>query len=85
MYSRCDDDRCGFLKRLAGEISKPDGPRLYARALMTNHFHLLSRPGKGQLLPMMRRLMIGHAVTCNLRHKRKGPLFQNRFKSTVGP
>lgn len=80
---RCDEDRCDFLKRLAGEINKPDGPRLYAWSLMTNHFHLLLRPGKGLLSPVMRRLMTGHAVTCNLRHKRKGHLFQNRFKSIV--
>lgn len=78
---RCDEDRQGFLKRLSDAISKPDGPRLYAWALMTNHFHLLLRPGKGLLSPMMRRLMTGHAVTCNLPHKRKGHLFQNRFKS----
>ena len=80
---RCDEDRQGFLKRLADEINKPDGPRLYAWALMTNHFHLLLRPGQGLLSPMMRRIMTGHAVTCNLRHKRKGHLFQNRFKSIV--
>lgn len=80
---RCDEDRQGFLKRLADEVSKPDGPHLYAWALMTNHFHLLLRPGTGLLSPMMRRLMTGHAVTCNLRHKRKGHLFQNRFKSVV--
>ena len=35
--SRCDEDRQGFLKRLADEINMPDGPRLYAWALMTNH------------------------------------------------
>lgn len=33
--------------------------------------------------PMMRRLMTGHAVTYNLRHKRQGHLFQNRYKSIV--
>jgi len=32
---------------------------------------------------MMRRLMTGHAVTYNIRHKRQGHLFQNRFKSIV--
>jgi len=57
---RCDEDRQGFLKRLSDEISNPDGPRLYAWALMANHFHLLLRPGKGLLSPMMRRIMTGH-------------------------
>jgi REP element-mobilizing transposase RayT len=80
----CDDrDREGFLKRLANEVSKPGGPRLYAWALLCSHFHLLLQNGEGLLSPMMRRLMTGHAVTYNLRHKRQGHLFQNRYKSIV--
>jgi len=31
----------------------------------------------------MRRLMTGHAVTFNKRHKRSGHLFQNRYKSVI--
>ncbi len=31
----------------------------------------------------MRRLMTGYAVTFNLRHRRSGHLFQNRYKSVV--
>ncbi|MEZ4600802.1 MAG: transposase [Syntrophotaleaceae bacterium] len=78
-----DKDREGFLKRLADEVSKPGGPHLYAWALLPNHFHLLIRNGEGLLSPMMRRLMTGHAVSYNLRHKRQGHLFQNRYKSIV--
>lgn len=80
---RDEDDRERFLTRLSGEVSKPDGPQLYAWALMSNHFHLLLRGGEGRLSPMMRRLMTGYAVTYNNRHKRQGHLFQNRFKSIV--
>lgn len=80
---RDDDDREGFLKRLADGVSKPGGPQLYAWALMSNHFHLLLRGGAGCLSPMMRRLLTGHAVTYNLRYKRQGHLFQNRYKSIV--
>jgi hypothetical protein len=50
---------------------------------MSNHFHLLLRTGEELLSPMMRRLMTGHAVTYNLRYKRQGHLFQNRYKSIV--
>lgn len=78
-----DRDREGFLKRLADEVSRAGGPCLYAWALLPNHFHLLLRNGEGLLSPMMRRLMTGHAVTFNLRHKRQGHLFQNRYKSIV--
>jgi putative transposase len=80
---RDDDDREGFLKRLADGVSKPGGPRLYAWALMPNHFHLLLRSGEELLSTTMRRLMTGHAVTYNLLHKRQGHLFQNRYKSIV--
>jgi hypothetical protein len=31
----------------------------------------------------MRRLLTGYAVTFNLRHRRSGHLFQNRYKSIV--
>ena len=80
---RDDDDRQAFLKRLADGVSKPGGPRLYAWTLMSNHFHLLLRVGEESLSATMRRLMTGHAVTYNLRHKRQGHLFQNRYKSIV--
>ena len=31
----------------------------------------------------MRRLLTGYAVSYNLRHRRHGPLFQDRYKSMV--
>ena len=31
----------------------------------------------------MRRLMTGYAVTFNIRHRRSGHLFQNRYKSVI--
>ena len=35
------------------------------------------------LSTVMRRLMTGYAVTFNIRHRRSGHLFQNRYKSVV--
>jgi len=78
-----DNDRTNFLKRLVEAANQPGGPRIYAWALMSNHFHLLLRPGESCLSPVMRRLMTGYAVTYNKRHKRQGHLFQNRYKSFV--
>jgi len=80
---RSDEDRNAFLERLADRISRPGAPQLYAWALLSNHFHLLLRAGEGLLAPTMRSLMTGHAVTHNLRYKRQGHLFQNRYKSIV--
>lgn len=77
------EDREVFLERLAVIAAGAGGPRLFAWVLMTNHFHLLLRTEEMPLASAMRRLMTGHAVRFNMRHKRKGHLFQNRYKSIV--
>jgi putative transposase len=41
------------------------------------------KPMAGKLSSFMRRLLTGYAVTFNLRHRRSGHLFQNRYKSIV--
>jgi hypothetical protein len=51
--------------------------------LMTNHVHLLLCPRRTRLATFMRRLLTGYAIYFNLRHKRSGHLFQNRYKSIV--
>lgn len=71
-----------FLHRLGELIAKSENA-CYAWALMKNHFHLLLRSGNEPLSLMMRRLLTGHAVYFNRRHKRSGHLFQNRFKSIL--
>ena len=55
----------------------------YAWALILNHFHILLRTGATPLSTVMRRLMTGYAVTFNIRHRRSGHLFQNRYKSVI--
>lgn len=80
---RDDKDREGFLARLAEILASTGGASLYAWALMSNHFHLLLRTDEHLLSPIMHRLMTGHAVSYNHRYRRKGHLFQNRFKSIV--
>jgi len=52
----------------------------YAWTLISNHFHLLLRTGPIPLSTVMRRLNV---VTFNIRHRRSGHLFQNRYKSVV--
>ena len=77
-----DKDRASFLERLA-LILEETQTQCYAWALIPNHFHLLLRTGPTPLSKVMRRLMTGYAVTFNLRHRRSGHLFQNRYKSVV--
>jgi putative transposase len=79
---RTRKDREDFIDRLA-ELCRSGGWAAYAWALMPNHFHLLVRTGKEPLARSMRRLMTGYAINFNLRHKRRGHLFQNRYKSIV--
>ncbi|MBW1796645.1 MAG: transposase, partial [Deltaproteobacteria bacterium] len=77
-----DQDRKSFLERLA-IILEETQTQCYAWALIPNHFHLLFRTGQAPLSKVMRRLMTGYAVTFNIRHRRSGHLFQNRYKSVV--
>ena len=77
-----DEDRDRFVARLGGLLIESE-TGCYAWALMPNHFHLLLRTGRIPLANVMRRLLTGHAVTYNLRHRRSGHLFQNRYKSIL--
>ncbi len=75
-------DRQRFIQRLGKILSESQTP-CYAWALMPNHFHLLLKTGLTPIATLMRRLLTGHAVNFNRRHKRAGHLFQNRYKSIL--
>ena len=77
-----DRDKKGFLERLGRMLSETQTP-CYAWALLNNHFHLLLKTGNVSISTLMRRLLTGYAITFNLRHKRAGHLFQNRYKSIL--
>ena len=75
-------DRNDFLTRLE-DLLPETNMTCYAWALLSNHAHFLLRTGDTPLATFMRRLLTGYAGRFNRRHKRYGPLFQNRFKSIV--
>src|SRR3989337_4127399 len=77
-----DQDRSDFVLRL-GDLAAASGTPIYAWALMSNHAHILLSSGVLGLAPFMRRFLTGYAVNYNLRHRRHGHLFQNRYKSIV--
>ena len=79
---RTDKDRDDFLDRLAAQC-EADALKVYAWALIPNHFHLLVRTGNRPLFEGMRKILTGYVVRFNRRHKRQGHLFQNRYKSIV--
>ncbi|MDY6850016.1 MAG: transposase [Thermodesulfobacteriota bacterium] len=77
-----DDDRRKFLSRFSDLLTETQ-TQCFAWALMSNHFHLLLRPGQAGLAHLMRRLLTSYAIYFNRRHDRSGHLFQNRYRSIV--
>ncbi len=75
-------DKSDFLVRL-GQILPESATSCYAWALLPNHTHLLLRTGTTPIATVMRRLLTGYAITYNRRHRRRGKLFQNRYKSIL--
>ena len=55
----------------------------YAWALIPNHCHLLLQTGTAPIATVMLRLLTGHAICFNRRHRCSGHLFQNRYKSIL--
>ncbi len=79
---RDDKDREDFLLRMR-KLTRETGTRILAWALMGNHVHLLLFSGPASISVFMRRLLTGYAIGFNLRHRRNGHLFQNRYKSIL--
>ena len=62
-------DREDFVERMGG-LSTATKTSVYAWALMSNHAHLLLRSSEIGLSSFMRRLLTGHAIFYNRRHRR---------------
>lgn len=77
-----DLDRGNWVARV-GRVADETQTVIYAWALMGNHAHMLLRSGTGGVALFMRRVLTGHAVAYNRRHRRHGHLFQNRYKSII--
>ena len=75
-----EKDRENFVLRL-GRLAAETETGIFAWTLMTNHAHILIKSGSFGLPNFMRRLLTGYAITYNLRHRRHGHLFQNRYPS----
>lgn len=77
-----DKDRDNLIQRL--EMLLPETQtKCYAWAFLPNHAHFLLRSGPKGISNLMGRLLTGYAVYFNRKHKRHGPLFQNRYKSIL--
>ena len=79
---RDDADHRTFLGMLSAGL-KRTGFACYAWALMSNHYHLLVRTNERHLSELMRRLNAGYAQYFSRKYKRRGYLFQDRYRSQV--
>ena len=79
---RDDADRRKWLE-LLGEVAARRCWRVFAWALMTNHFHLFLETPNADLSAGMHDLNSGYVSTFNRRHGRCGPLLQGRFKAIL--
>ena len=77
-----NNDRTNMISRM-GTLAEETKTDIYAWALMSDHMHILIKSGSHGLSKFMRRLLTGYAITFNMRHKRHGHVFQNRYKSIV--
>jgi REP element-mobilizing transposase RayT len=77
-----DADKDNFLGRLKNILTNST-TLCFAWALIPNHFHLLLRTGSVPISIIMKRLLTGHAIYFNRKHRRVGHLFQNRYKSIL--
>lgn len=77
-----DRDRSRFLERLGQNVVETQSS-VYAWALMDTHCHLLVRSGGAGISALMRKLLTWYAQYYNRHHRRRGHLFENRYKSIL--
>ena len=78
-----DGDHEAFLESL--RVAKGRYPfALFGYCLMSNHFHLLLKPGSGQSISrILQSLSVAHTWRYHKRHRTSGHVWQGRFKSPV--
>ena len=57
------------------------GYEIYAYCLMGNHLHIVLREGQEELSTIFKRIGAAYVYYYNIKYRRKGHLFQDRFKS----
>jgi len=75
-----DEDNDKFIETLKAFKTK-SGYKIYAYCLMGNHFHLLLKVDAEELELIIKRIAGSYVYWYNLKYRRSGHLFQDRFKS----
>ena len=79
---RDDKDRRGFVSKLTESLNL-HSVQLHCYVLMPNHFHLVIKTLAANLSRFMQRFNTAYSIYFNLRHDRKGHLYQGRFKGIL--
>ncbi|MBD3393605.1 MAG: transposase [Chitinivibrionales bacterium] len=79
---RQEEDKEVFLRRFTSHIADV-GYHCYAWCLMDNHYHFFLRTNELPMSRLMRPLNGGYARWFNRKYRRRGYVFQDRFKSVV--
>ncbi len=79
---RDDADRLGFLEIL-GAVAAEHAWIVHGYCLMGNHYHLLVETPRGDLSAGMRSVDGRYAQAFNRRHRRRGHLFEGRFRAIL--
>ncbi len=80
---KSNKDRDKFLEILTDVQAVSAGASIVAWSLMPNHVHILIMRNGMSLATFMKKLLTKYALLFNKKYKRKGPLFQGRYKSIV--
>ena len=79
---KTDRDREKFLEYLKTNHDRY-GVKVHAYCLMTNHYHLLIETPRANLTRSMQVLNSSYTTYYNTKRKRKGHLFQGRYKAIL--
>lgn len=77
-----EGDYVAFLDALA-ELKERRPFELFGYCLMTNHVHLLLRPGEFSVSRIVQSLLVSHTQRYHRFHQSSGHVWQGRFKSPV--
>ena len=78
-----DEDDYGKFLTVLRKYQPICGYKIIAYCLMSNHIHLLIKPGKIPLAGIFQRVIPSFVYWYNKRYERVGSLFQSRFRSST--
>ncbi|MDR2569046.1 MAG: transposase [Oscillospiraceae bacterium] len=78
-----DDEDCHKMIQILIDVKEKSKFELYSYCLMGNHCHLLLKTLDEDIALIFKRICVRYVYWYNLKYKRIGHLFQDRFRSEV--